>query len=87
MKQLDDVLAVQCSNGNWNYDPYMMGLANGLILARHLIRNDKGVPPYKNQPKVWLADLPKFKAVALPEICEPPRRAKPRSEGKMGGKK
>ncbi len=75
MKALDSVLAVQCSNGNWNYDPYMMGLANGLILARHILRNDEGVPPYKTQPKQWLADRPKV--VALPEMYKP-RRRKPK---------
>ena len=34
MKALNDVIDVQCSDGNWDYDPYMHGRANGLLLAR-----------------------------------------------------
>ena len=57
LKDLKDVMDIQLSNGNWNYDEYMLGLANGLILARHLIRGLSGECKYKKQPKVWLKDL------------------------------
>lgn len=56
MDSLEDVIKIQCSNGNWNYDPYMMGLANGLIMARSLI--DGNEPVFLNTPKKWLKDYP-----------------------------
>lgn len=32
-ENLKDVTNIQCSKGNWDYDEYMRGMANGLILA------------------------------------------------------
>ena len=52
IKQLEEVLKIQCDDGNWNYDPYMQGMANGLILAHSII---SGVEPhFKEAPKEWL---------------------------------
>lgn len=56
MKDLEDILNIQCSNGNWNYDPYMMGLANGLIMANSIITNKE--PKFLSAPKKWLKDYP-----------------------------
>jgi hypothetical protein len=56
MKDLQDVLNIQCSNGNWNYDPYMQGLANGLIMAKSLITKEE--PVFLSAPKKWLKDYP-----------------------------
>lgn len=56
MSELEDVLKIQCSNGNWNYDAYMMGLANGLIMAKSLITNEE--PVFLDAPKKWLKDYP-----------------------------
>ena len=58
LKELDDILNIQLHNGNWNYDPYMMGMANGLILARHLILGEQGEPVYKKAPTKWLRYYP-----------------------------
>lgn len=41
-------------NGNWNYDEYMHGLTNGLILALSCFE-DKD-PQYLYAPKKWLKD-------------------------------
>lgn len=54
IEQLRDVVAVQCSNGNWNANPYMHGMANGLILAL-AIMEDK-TPQYLDAPEVWLSN-------------------------------
>ena len=54
IKVIQDVMNIQCSNGNWNYEEYMMGLANGLILAHHLLTGADGSPPYKSKPDEWL---------------------------------
>lgn len=32
-------VAVQSSDGNWNYDPYNHGYANGLILAEAIMHD------------------------------------------------
>ncbi len=48
-----NVKSIQCSNGNWNYDPYMHGMANGLILALSFL---EGVEPeYLDAPEKWLS--------------------------------
>lgn len=51
---LEGLLKVQCSDGNWNYDPYMMGLANGMILS-HAVVLDLD-PQFLSAPEVWLKD-------------------------------
>lgn len=33
MNALNNMVRIQCSDGNWNYNEYMRGLANGLLLA------------------------------------------------------
>lgn len=63
-EKLKDVLNVQCANGNWNYDPYMHGLANGLIMAASLL--DDVEPKFLKAPDVWLKDEPQ--AVGGPEL-------------------
>ena len=47
---------IQCQNGNWNYDPYMQGMANGMIFALSLFEG--GEPKYLYAPKQWLKDIP-----------------------------
>jgi len=58
INNLEDVIDIQCSNGNWNYDPYMQGMANGLLLAHHIITGYKGELIYLEAPKKWLKDYP-----------------------------
>ncbi len=52
---LRDLVKVQCSDGNWNYDPYMHGMANGMLLALSLF--DNKTPTYMEAPDVWLRDI------------------------------
>lgn len=56
LQTLRDVTQVQCNNGNWNYDPYMHGMANGMIFALSLF--DTGEPKYLDAPAEWLKDRP-----------------------------
>ena len=56
---------VQCDDGNWNYDPYIHGMANGLIFALSIF--DKNEPNYLEALKEWLADKPCTKE----KTCEP----------------
>lgn len=58
-KIIDDLkklIAIQSSNGNWNYDAYMYGLANGLIMAESIVSNKE--PVFLDAPKKWLKDYP-----------------------------
>ena len=57
LKMLREILNIQCINGNWNSNPYMHGLANGMILALSLF-GDKP-PEYLVPPETWLCDIPK----------------------------
>lgn len=52
--KLREINAVQQDNGNWNFDPYMHGMANGLELATAIIEDRE--PNYKDAPDRWLAD-------------------------------
>lgn len=54
INSLRDLVKVQCYDGNWNYDPYMHGMANGLILALSLF--ERGRPAFLSPPKEWLRD-------------------------------
>lgn len=54
--KLREMVAIQCRDGNWNYDPYMHGMANGMIYCLAMF---EGVEPkFLDAPKVWLKDLP-----------------------------
>lgn len=53
---LEDLLKIQCSDGNWNYDPYMHGMANGMLLAMSLFKG--GECQYMEAPPQWLRDAP-----------------------------
>lgn len=52
LKNLQDILDVQGTDGNWNYDPYMFGLFNGLVLAQSLITGED--PKFREAPSKWL---------------------------------
>ena len=52
INDLEDIVKTQSSDGSWNYDNYMHGLANGLILALSLIKNEK--PEFLEAPEKWL---------------------------------
>ena len=76
-KDLKDLIDVQCADGNWNYSAYMMGLANGLILADSLILKyegglvhyDRPGPEFKSKPKKgFLEDRAPIKGVIAPEV-------------------
>lgn len=59
LEALKDSLKVQCSDGNWNYDPYMHGMANGMIFALSLFEG--GEPQYLDAPEKWGKDRPDLK--------------------------
>jgi hypothetical protein len=54
IKKIEELVKIQCDNGNWNYDPYMFGMANGMILVLALAKGEE--PQYLEAPKEWLRD-------------------------------
>jgi len=57
LKRLKEALKVQCNDGNWNYDAYMHGYANGLILAYSIMNNTDA--KFLEAPKKWLSKTKK----------------------------
>ena len=54
IEALEEQVKVQCSHGNWNYDRYMHGMANGLICALATVKGEE--PKYMDAPESWLCD-------------------------------
>jgi hypothetical protein len=53
---LKECKKIQCIDGNWNYDPYMLGMANGLIFALSLFEKNVNGVEYLSTPDEWLRD-------------------------------
>jgi hypothetical protein len=49
LKRLQRMIAIQSSKGNYDFNPYMHGVANGLILAQAILTDE--VPKYLDAPK------------------------------------
>jgi len=49
--ELENIVNIQCADGNWDYDEYMHGMANGLILALAILKNEE--PKFKVAPEKW----------------------------------
>lgn len=60
LAELDKVLEIQTTDGNWNYDAYMHGMANGMIMARSCITGED--PHFLEAPAEWLCDRPEIDA-------------------------
>ena len=50
--ELQGLVKTQCSDGNWNYDPYMHGMANGMILALAIVEGNE--PQFLDAPEKWI---------------------------------
>lgn len=53
---INELLEIQGSHGNWNYDEYSMGLYNGMELLVAILEDRD--PVFKTPPKLWLVDIP-----------------------------
>ena len=52
---LRDLIEIQGRDGNWNYDEYMHGLYNGLVVAASVISSSDNSDPYlREAPETWL---------------------------------
>lgn len=48
-QKLEAAIEEMAQDGNWNHDPYMLGLYNGLVYAKALLENQ--TPIYKDIPE------------------------------------
>ena len=55
LKTIKTLHEIQGSDGNWNHDPYMMGMYNGMELLLAIL--EARDPVYKETPDVWGKDL------------------------------
>ena len=42
--KLDELVKIQCTDGNWDFDPYMHGMANALLLAQTVLKDSDYAP-------------------------------------------
>jgi len=56
MEEIQSAIDIQCSDGNWNYSEYMMGMANGMIFVKSCLTGED--PEYLDGPEVWGKDKP-----------------------------
>jgi hypothetical protein len=61
LEQLREMVKVQGYNGNWNFDPYKLGMYNGMEFMLAMLEN-RG-PVFKTRPDVWLCELPLDKVI------------------------
>ena len=54
LEVLDDIIDIQASDGNWNYEPYMHGFLNGMLFSKGVM--DGKMADLKDAPKEWLCD-------------------------------
>ena len=52
LNKLHDVIKIQGSDGNWDFDPYHHGMYNGLELARSIVEEDSD-PVFLAAPDTW----------------------------------
>lgn len=62
--QLEDIESIASAPGNWDYDGYMHGMANGIILARSIVLG--------HEPKFLEAPTTGYTSSKKGESCESP---------------
>ena len=55
LDEFDLLLDIQLSPGNWDFDPYLHGMANGILLMRSIVSGED--PEYMEAPEQWGEDL------------------------------
>jgi hypothetical protein len=66
IESLKACVEIQCQDGNWDMDPYTLGMANGLILALHIMEETEGEVAYKEAPEKWIRELRNESRLILP---------------------
>jgi len=86
--KLRELVGVQTADGNWNYDAYMHGMANGMILALSIMEGLE--PQFLNAPDEWTCDHPREEVEedlvgVSPPIRFPPGTKFPDVSSREGG--
>lgn len=74
LEDLDNVTAIAASPGNAHANEYMLGMANGLLLAQSIF-TDKD-PKYLTAPELFLSDRPLPKSLDMAIDGEPVDKSK-----------
>lgn len=56
LKTIEDLIKIQSGHGNWDYDPYMHGMLNGMIVIESCITGKQA--KFVDAPEKWLIDSP-----------------------------
>ena len=51
LDDMEDVIEIQAAAGNWDADPYMHGMLNGMILMHAMAAGKR--PEFKTAPRYW----------------------------------
>lgn len=51
IRDVKDLVDIAAAPGNYDFDPYMHGLANGLILVHAMLKGEE--PVFLNPPERW----------------------------------
>jgi hypothetical protein len=61
LERMREMVEIQGRDGNWNYDPYMHGMYNGMEFMIAMLEDRE--PVYRTKPDVWLYELPPDKVI------------------------
>jgi len=54
LENVNDIIDIQSSKGNWDYDPYMHGMLNGMLMIKSIITKED--PEFYSAPEIWGCD-------------------------------
>ncbi len=60
IEDFERLLDIQCSSGNWDADPYMHGMANGMIMFHSMAKDHTATPDFLSAPSYWKARIPYY---------------------------
>jgi len=52
IEKLQEMIDVQGAKGNWDYDPYMHGMLNGMLFSQSVMTGED--PVFRDAPSEWL---------------------------------
>lgn len=55
LKEINELIKIQCSSGTWDANAYLHGMANGMILIAALVNDEE--PEFLDAPKIFSDEL------------------------------
>ena len=56
LERIDSLIKIQGTDGNWNYDEYMRGMYNGMLVIESCVTDTMPTPDFKTTPDEYIAD-------------------------------